>query len=84
VHGIWVNSGLTWKLTKFNHTLSNNGFDYTFADYQKHSSETFDTYAIPKIGNYGIHSNRNAAYDLLKSYYNKSIVYTGIHNSFII
>jgi hypothetical protein len=73
VHGIWVNSELEWKLTKFNHTLSNNGLDYTFADYQKHSSETFDPYAIPKIGNYGIDSNRNAAYDLHKNYYNKSI-----------
>jgi hypothetical protein len=39
---------------------------------QKHHSETFDPYAIPKIGNYGIDYIRNAAHDLLKNYYNKS------------
>jgi hypothetical protein len=77
--GFGVNSELTWKLTKFNNTLSNNGFDYTFADYQKQSSETFDTYVIPKIGNYGIYSNRNTASDLLKSYYNESIASAQIY-----
>jgi len=69
VHGIWVNSNLTWGLTNFNKTLNENGFNYAFADYQKHNSETFDPYAIPKIGNYGIDSIRNKTHSLLEDYH---------------
>ncbi|HET7283917.1 MAG TPA: hypothetical protein VFI70_04460, partial [Nitrososphaeraceae archaeon] len=78
VHGIWVNSQVTWNLTNFANTLSNNGFNYTFADYQKHNSETFDPYAIPKIGNYGIDSIRNVTHGLLENYHNKSIAATQV------
>jgi hypothetical protein len=53
VHGIWVNSKLSWIDTGFTSTLNANGFNYTFADFQAHNSETFDLHSNPKIGNYG-------------------------------
>jgi len=80
VHGIWVNSSLTWKLTNFNNTLYNNGFNYTFADYGKHNATTFDPYANITIGkyhveagNYGIEAIRDKIYGVLKDYHHKSI-----------
>jgi pimeloyl-ACP methyl ester carboxylesterase len=80
VHGIWVNSSLTWKLTNFNNTLYNNGFNYTFADYGKHNATTFDPYANStigkyhvKAGNYGIEAIRDKIYGVLKDFHNKSI-----------
>ena len=55
-------------------TLNENGFNYIFAEYPDHNSETFDPYAIPKIGNYGIDSIRNKILELLLDYrQNKSI-----------
>jgi pimeloyl-ACP methyl ester carboxylesterase len=74
VHGIWVNSQLSWVDTGFAKTLNTNGFNYTFADYQAHNSETFDPYSDPNIGNYGIDSIRNKIRELLIDYrQNKSI-----------
>ena len=59
VHGLWMNSFNTWITTNFASSLTDNGFIYAFADYEKHNSETFDPYAIKTIGNYGIDSIRN-------------------------
>lgn len=79
VHGIWVNSKLSWIDTGFTTTLNASGFNYTFADFQAHNSETFDPYAVKikdgkPFGNYGIDSIRNKIRELLIDYrQNKSI-----------
>lgn len=58
--------------------MSKNGFKYTFADYEKHNSESFDPYENKAIGNkpfgnYGINSTRNAVHYILKKYHFFSI-----------
>jgi hypothetical protein len=79
VHGIWVNSKLSWIDTGFTTILNANGFNYTFADFQAHNSETFDPYAVKikdgkPFGNYGMDSIRNKIRELLIEYrQNKSI-----------
>ena len=74
VHGVWTNSSDSWVSTNFTKKLADSNFTYFFADYAKYNSTTFDPYAIPKIGNYGVDSIRNKTHDLLLDYrLNKSI-----------
>jgi pimeloyl-ACP methyl ester carboxylesterase len=78
IHGIWTNSEQTWTVTDPNKTpftksLDDNGFTYTFADYEKHNSETFDPDANNTFGNYGINATRNAIHDILEEYHKCSI-----------
>jgi pimeloyl-ACP methyl ester carboxylesterase len=78
VHGIWTNSYHSWNLTHFINTLAKNGFNFNFADYQDHNSETFDPYAKEKVGgkpygNYGINSTRSAIHHILEQYRSKSV-----------
>jgi pimeloyl-ACP methyl ester carboxylesterase len=68
-----MNSDKTWVTTNFANRLTNNGFIYAFADYEKHNSETFDPSAIKTMdgkpfGNYGIDSIRNTINYILKAY----------------
>ena len=72
VHGLWRNSDDTWEKTKFAEHLSDYGYNYAFADYEEHNSETFDP--CDKIfGNYGISSVRNTVYKILGEYHYFSI-----------
>jgi pimeloyl-ACP methyl ester carboxylesterase len=78
IHGVWTNSEHTWEVSGFTKELTKNGFNYTFADYEEHNSETFDPYAIITIGgkpfgNYGINATRNAIHRILKMYHYFSI-----------
>ena len=75
VHGVWTNSNDTWNITKFNTTLTENRFNYTFADYEEHNAETFDPYANKTIefGNYGIDATRSAIHKILEKYHSGSI-----------
>jgi pimeloyl-ACP methyl ester carboxylesterase len=78
VHGLWMNSDNTWVMTNFAKELTDNGFNYAFADYKEHNSKTFDPDAIKTngdkpFGNYGINSIRNAIHDILKIYHYFSI-----------
>jgi pimeloyl-ACP methyl ester carboxylesterase len=78
VHGIWANSCNTWIETDFANELTNKGFIYAFADYGKHSSETFDPFDVEikddkPFGNYGIDSIRNTIKCILNVYHNFSI-----------
>ncbi len=73
VHGLWMNSDNTWVATNFANNLTDNGFIYAFADYERHNSETFDPSAIKTIdgkpfGNYGIDSIRNTINHILSVY----------------
>jgi pimeloyl-ACP methyl ester carboxylesterase len=72
VHGLWMNSDNTWVTTNFANSLTNKGFIYAFADYEKHNSETFDP-CDKVFGNYGINSIRNAIHDILRQYHYFSI-----------
>jgi pimeloyl-ACP methyl ester carboxylesterase len=73
IHGVWTNSHETWvTLNDFTKKLTDNGFNYTFADYKEHNSETFDPCDKP-FGNYGIDSTRNAIHDILEEYHYFSI-----------
>jgi triacylglycerol esterase/lipase EstA (alpha/beta hydrolase family) len=73
IHGIWTNSHETWvTLNDFTKKLTDNGFNYNFADYKEHNSETFDPCDKP-FGNYGIDSTRNAIHDILEEYHYFSI-----------
>ena len=73
IHGVWTNSYDTWvTVNDFTKKLTDNGFNYIFADYKEYNSETFDPY--DKIfGNYGIHSTRSAIHDILGQYHYFSI-----------
>jgi pimeloyl-ACP methyl ester carboxylesterase len=78
VHGLWTNSNETWVATNFTNKLTDNGFIYAFAYYEKHNSDTFDPYANKTIGdkpfgNYGIDSIRNAINYTLNVYHYFSI-----------
>jgi pimeloyl-ACP methyl ester carboxylesterase len=83
IHGVWTNSEQTWastawtatdpKKTPFTKSLDDKGFTYTFADYEKHNSETFDPDANKTFGNYGINATRNAIHDILEEYHKCSI-----------
>jgi pimeloyl-ACP methyl ester carboxylesterase len=73
IHGLWRNSDNTWVETEFTNELTDKGFIYAFADYEGHNSETFDPYAIEKIGNYGIDSIRNTINYILNVYHYFSI-----------
>jgi pimeloyl-ACP methyl ester carboxylesterase len=79
VHGLWMNSNNTWaattnpNTTSFTKTLDDYGFTYTFADYEKYNSETFDPCANKTFGNYGINATRRAIYDILEEYHKFSI-----------
>jgi hypothetical protein len=68
VHGIWTNSDYSWVSTNFTKKLAGSNFTYFFADYAKYNSTTFDPYAIPEVGNYGINSIRNKIHNLLQDY----------------
>jgi hypothetical protein len=68
-----MNSFNTWITTNFASSLTDNGFIYAFADYEKHNSETFDPYANITIGNYGIDSIRNTINYTLNVYHYFSI-----------
>ncbi len=68
VHGLWINSDITWVQTKFTNSLACYGFYYAFADYEEHNSETFDP--IDKtFGNYGIDSIRNTIHKALQDHH---------------
>jgi triacylglycerol esterase/lipase EstA (alpha/beta hydrolase family) len=73
IHGVWTNSYDTWvTVNDFTKKLTDNGFNYIFADYKEYNSETFDPY--DKIfGNYGINSTRSAIHDILGQYHCFSI-----------
>ena len=74
VHGIWQNSwNNAWIHTNFKRSLENNGFKVYVADYSSHNAETFDPYAIPKIGNHGIDSINKTISKILKEYHLRSI-----------
>lgn len=80
VHGIWVNSTISWKSTNFINPMVTDGFNYTFADYGKYNATTFDPYANKTLGkynveagNYGIEAIRDKIYGVLKDYHHKSI-----------
>jgi pimeloyl-ACP methyl ester carboxylesterase len=84
IHGVWINSYKTWEASEFTEEsgfteeLTKNGFNYTFADYEEHNSETFDPHAIitngrKPFGNYGINATRNAIHRILKMYHYFSI-----------
>lgn len=74
VHGVRTNSDYSWIATNFTKKLAKSNFTYFFADYAKYNSTTFDPYAIPEIGNYGVDSIRNKVHDLLSDYrLNKSV-----------
>jgi pimeloyl-ACP methyl ester carboxylesterase len=78
IHGVWTNSKDTWEASGFIKELSKNGFKCTFADYEKHNSESFDPYENKAIGNkpfgnYGINSTRNAVHHILEEYHYFSI-----------
>jgi triacylglycerol esterase/lipase EstA (alpha/beta hydrolase family) len=53
--------------------LNQSGFDVFFADYSLYNATTFDPYAIPIKGNYGIDSIRNETAKALEKYHEKSI-----------
>ena len=81
VHGVWMNSDITWVQTKFVECLSDNGFYYAFADYEEHNSETFDP-CDKEFGNYGINSIRNAIHKTLQDHHHFLIAsFTGGYNS---
>jgi hypothetical protein len=65
VHGIWSNTTQSWVNTGFKDTLDKAGFNTSLADYRVHNAETFDPYAIPKIGNYGINSIAASQVDIV-------------------
>jgi pimeloyl-ACP methyl ester carboxylesterase len=79
IHGIWTNSYQTWAATtdsnkiSFTKRLDNHGFTYTFADYERYNSETFDPDANNTFGNYGINATRNAVHEILGEYHKCSI-----------
>jgi pimeloyl-ACP methyl ester carboxylesterase len=79
VHGLWMNSNNTWvattdpNKTPFTKALDDKGFTYTFADYEKNNSETFDPDANKTFGNYGINATRRAIHDILEEYHKYSI-----------
>jgi pimeloyl-ACP methyl ester carboxylesterase len=68
VHGVWMNSDITWVKTSFAKCLADNGFYYAFADYEEHNSETFDP-CDKVFGNYGIDSIRNTIHKILEEYH---------------
>jgi pimeloyl-ACP methyl ester carboxylesterase len=68
VHGLWMNSDNTWVTTNFANSLVCYGFNYAFADYEAHNSETFDP-SDKLFGNYGINSIRNAIHKILGEYH---------------
>jgi pimeloyl-ACP methyl ester carboxylesterase len=72
VHGLWRNSDNTWVATKFAKSLACYGFNYAFADYEEHNSESFDP-CDKVFGNYGIKSIRNTVYKILEEYHYFSI-----------
>jgi pimeloyl-ACP methyl ester carboxylesterase len=72
VHGLWMNSGNTWVTTNFANSLVCYGFNYAFADYEAHNSETFDP-SDKVFGNYGINSIRNTIHKILEEYHYFSI-----------
>ena len=72
VHGIWRNSDNTWVATEFAKSLACSGFNYAFADYEEHNSETFDP-CDKVFGNYGIESIRNTVHKILEEYHYFSI-----------
>jgi pimeloyl-ACP methyl ester carboxylesterase len=72
VHGIWRNSDNTWVATEFAKSLACCGFNYAFADYEEHNSETFDP-CDKVFGNYGIESIRNTVHKILEEYHYFSI-----------
>ena len=72
VHGIWKNSDNTWVATEFAKSLACHGFNYAFADYEEHNSETFDP-CDKVFGNYGIESIRNTVHKILEEYHYFSI-----------
>jgi pimeloyl-ACP methyl ester carboxylesterase len=59
-----MNSDNTWVTTIFANSLAYYGFNYAFADYEAHNSETFD----PVFGNYGTISIRNTVCEILREY----------------
>jgi hypothetical protein len=72
-----MNSDNTWAATDsdktpFTKRLDDKGFTYTFADYEKHNSETFDP-CDKVFGNYGINSIRTTIHDILGQYHYFSI-----------
>jgi pimeloyl-ACP methyl ester carboxylesterase len=72
VHGLWMNSDNTWVITNFANSLAYYGFNYAFADYEAHNSETFDP-CDKAFGNYGINSIRNTIHKILEEYHYFSI-----------
>ncbi len=72
VHGLWMNSDNTWVITNFANSLAYYGFNYAFADYEAHNSETFDP-CDKVFGNYGINSIRNTIHKILEEYHYFSI-----------
>ena len=81
VHGLWMNSDNTWVITNFANSLAYYGFNYAFADYEEHNSETFDP-CDKVFGNYGINSIRNTIHKILEEYHYFSIgSFTGGYNS---
>jgi len=67
-----MNSGNTWVTTNFANSLVCYGFNYAFADYKAHNSETFDP-SDKVFGNYGINSIRNTIHKILEEYHYFSI-----------
>jgi pimeloyl-ACP methyl ester carboxylesterase len=77
VHGLWMNSNNTWvenNCTEISFTkrLTEYGFTYAFADYERHNSETFDP-CYNVFGNYGINSIRTTIRNILGEYHKCSI-----------
>jgi pimeloyl-ACP methyl ester carboxylesterase len=72
VHGLWMNSDNTWVITNFANSLAYYGFNYAFADYEAHNSETFDP-CDKVFGNYGINSIGNTIHKILGEYHYFSI-----------
>jgi pimeloyl-ACP methyl ester carboxylesterase len=74
VHGLWTNPTETWIESKFKERLDKWGFSVYEADYSAHNAATFDPYAIPEIGNYGIDAVRNKINDTLEYYNNNKSI----------
>jgi pimeloyl-ACP methyl ester carboxylesterase len=68
IHGLWENQNNTWIETNFKATLEKYSYRVYTADYAFHNAETFDPYAVSKIGNYGIESINKTISNIIKIY----------------
>lgn len=66
VHGVWSNSVISWEGTGFKQFLQRHGFWVSMVDYFKHSAESFDPNAKPKIGNQAISALRSRIQEVLE------------------